>query len=172
MPKHERPGSVFSIKSKLKMPAVPLTILAVLLAVRLPVDEAQVPAIVGIITPPPQVGNKPTVANGIVYYLNHVPDHCKNPYVTKYPSGGVVQGKRALMKNDSPHRIYGNIEIPASACLYIEPGTELRFGPGYGIIVNGTLIARVCQFFCKYTLTKLTTIQKVNIGLPLNYNTV
>ncbi|XP_076442507.1 protein bark beetle-like [Babylonia areolata] len=93
-------------------------------------------------TPPPQTGNKPIVSNGIVYYLNHIPAHCREPLVITYPSGGIVQGKRALLERDNPHVIYGNIEIPPDACLWIEPGCVLRFGPGYGIIVNGTLIAR------------------------------
>nr|KAG5700697.1 hypothetical protein BaRGS_029062 [Batillaria attramentaria] len=96
----------------------------------------------GDITRPPQIGDKPIVANGIVYYLRTVPDHCIEPYVATFPSGGLVYGKRAMMKSDNPHTIYGNIEIPPDACLYIEPGTIMRFGPGFGIIVNGTLIAR------------------------------
>ena len=97
----------------------------------------------GLITRPPQVGDKPIVANGIVYYLNHIPVHCQEPYVARYPSGGIIDGKRALLERDNPHEIYGNIQIPAGACLWIEPGSVLKFGPGFGIIVNGTLIARV-----------------------------
>lgn len=97
----------------------------------------------GPFTRPPQVGDKPIVANGIVYYLKHIPLHCQEPYVTTYPFGGIVHGKRALLERDNPHIIYGNIEIPSNACLWIEPGSVLRFGPGFGIIVNGTLIARV-----------------------------
>lgn len=98
--------------------------------------------VIGPITRPPQIGDKPIVANGIVYYLKTVPDHCIEPHVTTYPSGGLVHGRRAMMKSDNPHVIYGNIEIPPDACLYIEPGTVMRFGPGFGMIVNGTLIAR------------------------------
>lgn len=97
----------------------------------------------GLFTRPPQIGDKPIVANGIVYYLGHIPLHCQEPYVTQYPSGGVVRGKRALLERDNPHVVYGNIEIPSNSCLWIEPGSVLRFGPGFGIIVNGTLIARV-----------------------------
>ncbi|KAK6181325.1 hypothetical protein SNE40_009204 [Patella caerulea] len=94
------------------------------------------------VTPPPMDGDKPVFANGIVYYLNHIPDHCKEPRITTYSSGGIIRDKRALVLSDSPHVIYGNIEIAPTGCLYIQPGCELRFGPGFGIIVNGTLIAR------------------------------
>lgn len=48
-----------------------------------------------------------------------------------------------MMKKDNPHIIKGNIQIAATGCLYIEPGTVLKFAPGQGMIVNGTLIARV-----------------------------
>ena len=101
----------------------------------------------GIITPPPRLGSKPVIANNIVYYLDHVPDHCRDPFITQYKSGGIVRGRKALLKRDNPHIIYGNIEIPHDSCLYIEPGCVLRFGPGFGIIVNGTLIARVSLVF-------------------------
>lgn len=121
-----------------------MMLLLVTLALMIPCSWAQGTR-GGPITRPPQIGNKPIVANGIVYYLNHIPVHCQEPYVTTFPSGGIVRGKRALLERDSPHVIYGNIEIPSNACLWIEPGSVLRFGPGFGIIVNGTLIARVSR---------------------------
>lgn len=99
------------------------------------------------VTPPPDLG-RPVVANGIVYFLHHIdiPDHCLEPRVSKYPAGAVIRDRRALMRVDNPHITYGNLEIAPSGCLYIEPGVEMRFGPGFGIIVNGTLISRVRAF--------------------------
>ncbi|XP_067681580.1 protein bark beetle-like [Haliotis asinina] len=95
------------------------------------------------VTPPPDLG-RPVVANGIVYFLHYIdiPDHCLEPRVSKYPAGAVIRDRRALMRADNPHITYGNLEIAPSGCLYIEPGVEMRFGPGFGIIVNGTLISR------------------------------
>lgn len=100
-----------------------------------------------IFTPPPP-GEKPVISNGIVYNLRHIPVECQQPKVLEFSDiryGMVLKPnqKRAIMKIYSPYKIHGNIEIPPSSCLYIEPGVTMYFGPGFGMIVNGTLIARV-----------------------------
>ncbi|XP_033735968.1 LOW QUALITY PROTEIN: protein bark beetle-like [Pecten maximus] len=97
------------------------------------------------ITPPPP-GNLPEVSNGIVYNLHHIPAICREPRVLdpdEIKFGIVIKGsKKALMKDRSPYKVYGNIELDSKSCLYIEPGTTFHFGSGYGMIINGTLIAR------------------------------
>ena len=95
-------------------------------------------------TPPPRTSdNKPIEANGIIYYLDYIPSRCHNPYVRTFPFGGLVDRPMALMRRNSPHRIRKSIEISPKGCLFIEPGCRLEFASGEGIIVNGTLIARV-----------------------------
>ena len=97
-------------------------------------------------TPPPP-GDWPVVVNGIVYNLNWVPEVCKQPRVIgaeEFKFGFVMKNQRkAIMLEHSPYKILGNIEVDPYSCIYIEPGTELQFGPGIGMIINGTLIARV-----------------------------
>lgn len=100
-----------------------------------------------IFTPPPP-GEKPVISNGIVYNLRHIPVECQEPRVleVRQINYGMVlpeNKKWAIMKIYSPYKIQGNIEIPPNTCLYIEPGVTMYFGPGFGMIVNGTLIARV-----------------------------
>ena len=102
------------------------------------------------ITPPPK-GPKPVVANGIVYnlvYLHMVPEICRRPYVLEkvnFEFGIVIRKdeKKAIMRSGSPYKMRGNIELEPKSCLWIEPGTVFHVSPGYGFIVNGTLIARV-----------------------------
>ena len=101
-----------------------------------------------IVTPPPRDGNRPVISDGIVWYLDHIAQHCRKPLVATYPGGGIIKDRRALMTINNPHIINGNVEIAPSGCLYIEPGCELRFGPGFGILVNGTLISRVSCKAC------------------------
>ena len=95
------------------------------------------------ITPPPRINNRPQIANGRVYFLDHIPKHCRPPIIDTFPNGKLIKDNRAMMKADGPHIINGNIEIAPSGCLYIEPGSILKFAPGIGMIINGTLIARV-----------------------------
>lgn len=97
----------------------------------------------GQITPPPQIHDGPVIANNRIYYLKTFPARCGPPIIDKFPGGTVIKDSRALMKKDNPHIIKGLIQIAPSGCLYIEPGAVLQFAPGQGIIVNGTLIARV-----------------------------
>lgn len=98
------------------------------------------------ITPPPP-GVNPVEANGKLYNINYVPSVCKDPdlMVKEEFSGGgiIIKKKKVLMEKYGPYEVQGNIEIAPSGCLVIMPGTKMYFGPGYGIIVNGTLIARV-----------------------------
>ncbi|XP_012945265.1 protein bark beetle [Aplysia californica] len=102
-----------------------------------------VPPTSGQITPPPNINNRPTIANDRIYFLEHIPKKCQPPLITTFPGGGIIKdGSRALLKSASPHIIKGNIEIAPSGCLYIEPGSVLKFAPGVGMIINGTLIAR------------------------------
>ena len=97
-------------------------------------------------TKPPNEGYpRPTIINGIIHNLYHIPEECQLPRVYNYPTGGIIVDKRALIKAENPHKIDGNIQIAPGACLYIEPGTVLQFSPGYGIRVNGTLIAWVSK---------------------------
>jgi len=102
------------------------------------------------ITPPPP-GDLPVIANGIVYNLNHVPDVCKDPRILdpeQIKFGIVIKNqRRAIMRDKSPYKVLGNIEVDPRACLFIDPGTTFHFGPGYGILVNGTLIARVSNMY-------------------------
>lgn len=96
---------------------------------------------------PPVPGIEPIEANGRLYNLHYVPSKCKDPYLlaqSEIGGGGVViKNQKVLMEKYGPFHIQGNIEIAPSGCLVIMPGTKLYFGPGYGILVNGTLIARV-----------------------------
>lgn len=101
----------------------------------------------GQITDPPP-GLIPIEANGKLYNLFYVPERCKNPFILGQEDvgGGVVlknTEKRVLMEKYGPYKIQGNIEIGPKACLVIMPGVVMYFNPGFGIIVNGTLIARV-----------------------------
>lgn len=100
----------------------------------------------GIITPPPP-GVNPVEANGRLYNLFYVPRICKDPWVmvqSEFSGGGIViTGRKVLMQKYGPYHVQGNIEIAPKGCLVIMPGVEMYFGVGYGIIVNGTLIARV-----------------------------
>ena len=97
------------------------------------------------ITPPPP-GRLPVEANGRLYNIEYVPSVCKDPFITakaEFQGGTTIRNKQVLMKKYGPFHIGGNIEIAPSGCLVIMPGTELYFEPGMGMIVNGTLIARV-----------------------------
>lgn len=109
------------------------------------------------ITPPPQLHDGPVIANNRVYYLKTFPARCGPPLIDTFPGGFVVKDSRALMRNNSPHIIRGNIEIAPTGCLYIEPGSVLKFAPGQGMIVNGTLIARV-RFLVIFVLPVTITI--------------
>ncbi|GFO27981.1 class a scavenger receptor srcr domain with c-type lectin domain [Plakobranchus ocellatus] len=128
-----------NLSSNLKICTLKLLLatLLCLLAIDLPLVESQ-----GPITPPPKINDRPVIANGRVYYLNHIPQHCQPTLIDTFSNGMLIKDNRAMMKADNPHIIKGNIEIAPSGCLYIEPGSELRFAPGMGMIINGTLIAR------------------------------
>lgn len=98
-------------------------------------------------TPPPP-GTHPVVSDGIVYNLWHIPVECQRPEVMhqsefRYGTTVPTKRKKAIMRDGSPYKIHGNFALSPLSCLYIEPGTVLHFGPGYGMIINGTLIARV-----------------------------
>ncbi|KAL3873370.1 hypothetical protein ACJMK2_036499 [Sinanodonta woodiana] len=97
------------------------------------------------ITPPPP-GQDPVIANGIIYNLWHIPLDCRDPEIlakAEFEGAGIViSTKKAVIRDGSPYKIKGNIEIDPKGCLYIEPGTVFHFAPGRGIMVNGTLIAR------------------------------
>ncbi|KAK0049320.1 protein bark beetle [Biomphalaria pfeifferi] len=96
----------------------------------------------GQITPPPPIGGKPVISDNRIWYLNHIPERCRPPIIDRFNGGGIINDSRALIKAHNPHIIRGNIEITPRGCLYIEPGCILKFAPGMGMIVNGTLIAR------------------------------
>jgi len=99
-----------------------------------------------ITDPPP--GRIPVEANGKLYNVVYLPLHCKDPYIVSAQEirGGLLlhdRTRKVLMKKYGPYHIQGNIEIDPSSCLVIMPGVKMYFDPGFGIIVNGTLIARV-----------------------------
>lgn len=99
----------------------------------------------GKVTDPPP-GRHPVEANGRLYNIPYVPGVCKDPYIVakeSFEGGTTIKNRQVLMQKYGPFHIKGNIEIAPIGCLVIMPGTELYFDPGYGMIVNGTLIARV-----------------------------
>ena len=101
-----------------------------------------------IITPPPPQ-RWPVEANGKLYNLFYVPNKCKDPWVMsneEFGGGLVLRNKHVIMEKYGPYNVQGNIEIAPEGCLVIMPGVEMYFNPGHGIIVNGTLIARVSYF--------------------------
>lgn len=103
----------------------------------------------GQITNPPP-GLIPIEAHGKLFNLFYVPSICKDPYILGQEDvgGGVVirdREKKVLMEKYGPYMVQGNIEIEPKGCLVIMPGTVMYFNPGFGIMVNGTLIARVCM---------------------------
>ena len=98
-------------------------------------------------TPPPP-GRIPVEANGRLYNVYYLPSVCKDPFITakaEIQGGTTIRNKQVLMKKYGPFHIKGNIEIAPTGCLVIMPGVEIYFDPGMGMIVNGTLIARVCM---------------------------
>lgn len=98
----------------------------------------------GKVTDPPP-GRHPVEANGKLYNIPYVPGVCKDPYIVakeSFEGGTTIKNRQVLMQKYGPFHIKGNIEIAPTGCLVIMPGTELYFDPGYGMIVNGTLIAR------------------------------
>lgn len=101
----------------------------------------------GGITPPPNIDNRPVISDDRIWFLNHIPEKCRPPLITKLTGGGIIRNSLALIKRDNPHEIKGNIQIAPSGCLYIEPGAVLKFAPGVGMIINGTLIARVSSHY-------------------------
>ena len=100
-----------------------------------------------LITPPPY-SDTPTEANGRLYNVHYLPDNCLDPWIMvqeEFGGGGIIlkSQRRVLLQKYGPYNVQGNIEVDPKSCLVIMPGTEMYFNPGYGIIVNGTLIARV-----------------------------
>ncbi|CAK9301820.1 unnamed protein product [Gordionus sp. m RMFG-2023] len=55
----------------------------------------------------------------------------------------VLRESGTITLADSPYYVSEDIIIPSKASVYIEPGVEIRFAPGVGIDVYGTLIAKV-----------------------------
>ena len=111
----------------------------------------------GQITDPPP-GERPIEAHGKLFNINYVPERCKNPSILGQEDvgGGLVikdRDRKVLMEKYGPYKIQGNIEIEPKACMVIMPGVVMYFDPGFGIMVNGTLIARVgiiTSFKCLY----------------------
>ncbi|XP_065321142.1 protein bark beetle-like [Gordionus sp. m RMFG-2023] len=54
----------------------------------------------------------------------------------------VLRESGTITLADSPYYVSEDIIIPSKASVYIEPGVEIRFAPGVGIDVYGTLIAK------------------------------
>ncbi len=55
--------------------------------------------------------------------------------------GGVVSEDTTLDLSGSPYTITDDVLIDRDVALTIEPGVELLFNPGVGMVVNGSLIA-------------------------------
>lgn len=57
-----------------------------------------------------------------------------------------IRDRQVFDLSGSPHRVTRDIVVEDSGELVIEPGVELRFAPGVGIVVNGVLKAQVYEF--------------------------
>lgn len=101
------------------------------------------------------LGLKLVVFNGIVYnlfYLYMVLEICWCLYVLEkvnFEFGVVIkkEEKRVIMKLGSFYKMRGNIELELNSCLWIELGIIFYFSFGYGFIVNGIFIVRVCLVY-------------------------
>lgn len=58
-------------------------------------------------------------------------------------NGGDLEEDLTLNRWDSPYTVRNHIFVRKDATLTVDPGVEMRFGPGVMLAVNGTLIARV-----------------------------
>ena len=59
-------------------------------------------------------------------------------------NGGYVKKNVDIQLGESPCTVTQTVVIAKGFTLRIDPGVEMRFGPGVMLAVNGTLIARVC----------------------------
>lgn len=57
--------------------------------------------------------------------------------------GGVINQRYVVRKSGSPYTVTKHLFVGKYGNLTIEPGTEIRFGPGVMLAVNGTLFAKV-----------------------------
>ena len=65
-------------------------------------------------------------------------------------TGGIINGDKILVTNQSPYLISQDIIVERSSKLVIQPGVKLLFSPRIGVQVKGTLIAQVknsCFYF-------------------------
>lgn len=58
-------------------------------------------------------------------------------------TGGIINGDKILVTNQSPYLISQDIIVERSSKLVIQPGVKLLFSPRIGVQVKGTLIAQV-----------------------------
>ncbi|CAH1792063.1 unnamed protein product [Owenia fusiformis] len=56
--------------------------------------------------------------------------------------GGLIEYDQTITTEHSPYIVRNDIIVAGSAVLTIDAGVEMRFSPGVGMVINGTLIAR------------------------------
>ncbi len=92
-----------------------------------------------------------TVSFVFIYLLSAITllsHSCVSQLYQSHFFGGAINGQRVLTQSESPFFITSDIIIDEHAKLDIEPGCELKFAPRIGILVKGTLIAKVCASVC------------------------
>jgi hypothetical protein len=63
------------------------------------------------------------------------------PQINGFEVEGDVTNDTEWMVANSPYEIIGNVTVAKGATLTIEPGVDVRFGPGSSLIINGSLQA-------------------------------
>lgn len=85
---------------------------------------------------------------------------------------GTITGNRNLTKTDSPYTVTSDIVVKNGAILNVEPGVEIRFSPGVGLKVYGTLKAQGTSTgritFTKLQLNETVDLDKLNDSIPYN----
>jgi len=80
--------------------------------------------------------------------------------------GGYIQKNLQITADQSPCEVKQTAIIGKGYTLTVQEGSELRFGPGVMLAVNGTLLAKVCMLWnlCDIiTLRPDTHVQCSNI---------
>ena len=80
-----------------------------------------------------------------VILLNDEPKRAVNAQCNAITNGGYLGQSVSISPFDGPCSIYNDLIVPEKITLTLEPGSELRFGAGVMLAVNGTLIAKVSK---------------------------
>lgn len=75
--------------------------------------------------------------------------------------GQVIEDVRTIKFSQSPFFVTGNVAVERGGELRIEPGVELRFLAGTGLLVRGTLVAEV-------SVLSSVCLKFLNIAPPLS----